>query len=177
MYMFPFLLFIIFIGARMNTTYHPHLLFKKYVIIKNQTLAKLLIGQSDPVNSRAKNAKSNRNKLSYAGIVFYISFLFLVILSIVMFLIPDIPVESFTFDSKTMFLTGSTLNAKLPTVLAFALMFAEIAFHFINTSKYAVEKTSAKRFIQVLYYLFSGLWIIGMLVYLWMVFDTIISLI
>lgn len=161
MYMFPLFLLIVFIMARANSTYHPHLLFKRYVIIKNKTVSKLLIGQADPVNSRAKNAKANRNKLTYCGILFYGLFLLLCIFSVVMTFLPDLPCESFVFDSRSMFLAGDTLNQKLPFIFAFTLLFAEAAIHFINTSKYAIEKTTAKKFISVLYYLFSILFTIG----------------
>jgi len=160
----------------MNSAYHPHLLLKKYCIIKNKTLAKILIAQSDPVNVRAKNAKTNRNKLLWAGTVFYILVFVLAVFSISMRLIPDIPVERFTYGSMTLVLTGGTLNAKLPTLLAYILLFSETAFSLINTSKYAVEKTTAKRLVQILYYVFTALCLLSALGGLWMVLDTILCL-
>jgi len=175
MYMFPMFLFIVFIMARTNSTYHPHLLFKRYVIIKNKTVSKLLIGQSDPVNSHAKNAKANRNKLTYWGIIFYSLFLLLVCFSVIMALLPDLPCDSFIFDSRALFLTGNTLNEKLPVIFAFTLLFAETAFHFVNTSKYAIEKTSAKKFTSVMYYLFSILFSAGAIGSLWIAITTVLE--
>lgn len=175
MYMFPLFLIIVFIMARNNSTYHPHLLFKRYVIIKNKTVSKLLIGQSDPVNSRTKNAKTNRNKLTYCGIIFYGLFLLLCGFSVVMTLLPDFPCESFVFDSRYMFLAGDTLNQKLPLAFAFTLLFVETAVHFINTSKYAIEKTTAKKFIRFIYYFFSILYSAGAIGSLWLAITTIIE--
>ena len=172
MYMFPLFLIIVFLMARSNSTYHPHLLFKRYVIIKNKTVSKLLIGQSDPVNSRTKNAKTNRSKLTYCGIIFYGLFLLLCGFSVVMILLPAFQCESFAFDSRYMFLAGDTLNQKLPLVFAFTLLFAETAVHFINTSKYAIEKTSAKKFTSVMYYLFSILFSAGAIGSLWIAITT-----
>lgn len=79
MYMFPLLLLLVYIMARANSTYHPHLRFKRYVILRNKTVSKLLIGQSDPVNSRTENAKANRNKLTYSGMFFMGCFFYYVV--------------------------------------------------------------------------------------------------
>ncbi len=167
MYTFPLLLLLVFLMARANSTYHPHLLFKRYVIIKNEIVSKLLIDHSDPVNSRAKNAKANRNKLTYCGIVFYGLFLLLCCFSFIMTLLPEVPCESSAY--------GNTLNEKLPVAFAFALLFAETAFHFINTSKYAVEKSPAKKFIRVMHYLFAILSSIAVISTLWLIISTIIE--
>ena len=168
MNMFPFLLLIVFIMARNNSAYHPHLLFKRYVVIKNKTVSMLLIGQSDPANGRTKNAKANRNKLTYAGIMFYSLFLLLVCFSVIMALLPDIPCEGFVYESNTLFFVGNTLNEKLPVLLAFALLFAECSFDFVNTLKCAVEKTMAKRLVRTISCLFSVACFIGMVGCLWM---------
>ena len=56
----------------------------------------------------------------------------------------DIPV-------KIMFKKDSTLNVMLPSVLTWALLFGEFAFHVLNTSKYAVKKAKAKKFIWAVY--------------------------
>lgn len=161
MYMFPLLLVFVLVMARANSTYHPHLLFKRYIIIKNETIRKLLIGQHDLVNSRAKNTKSNRNKLTYSGIVFYVLFLVIFCFSLIMTFLPDFPCESFVVKTKHFTFTGNTLNEKLPFIFAVTLLFAETAFHFINTSKYAIEKTNAKKFIGVMYYFFFAMFSAG----------------
>ena len=105
---------------------------------------------------------------------FYSLFLLLVCFSIIMALLPDLPCNSFIFDSKTIFLAGNTLNEKLPVIFAFTLLFAEAAFHFVNTSKYAVEKTTAKRFTRFLYYFFAIMFSAGMIGSLWMFVESIL---
>ena len=175
MYMFPLFLLIVFFMARANSTYHPHLLFKGYIRIKNKTVSKFLIGQSDPVNSRTKNAKTNRNKLTFSGIVFYGLFLVLCCFSIIMTILPDFPCESFVYESRYMFLAGNTLNQKLPFVFALTLLFSEAAFHFINTSKYAIEKTTAPKFTCIMYYTFFTLFSVGAIGGLWVAISTIIE--
>jgi hypothetical protein len=167
MYSFLYILLLLLLGTRANSTYHPHLLFKRYVIIKNEIVSKLLIDQSDPVNSRAKNAKANRNKLTYCGIIFYGLFLVLCCFSFIMTLLPEVPCESSAY--------GNTLNEKLPVTFAFALLFAEVAFHLINTRKYAVEKSPAKKFICVMHYLFAILSSIAVIGTLWLTISTIIE--
>ncbi len=175
MYMFPLFLIAVFLLARANSTYHPHLLVKQYVIIKNKTISMLLIGQSDPVKTRVKNAKANRNKITYSGIIFYVLFLLMSCFSVIMDYLPDIPCESFVFDSKNIYLVANTLNQKLPVVFALTLLFVESAFYFINTSKYAVEKTTAKKFTSVIYCLLSILLSAGAINYLWVVITTILE--
>ena len=175
MYSFLLILLLLLLVTRANSTYHPHLLFKRYVIIKNEIVAKLLIGQSDPVNSSAKNAKANRNKLTYYGIIFWVLFLVLCCFSFIMTLLPEVTCESFTFDSRYIFLSGNTLNEKLPVDFAFALLFAEVAFHLINTRKYAVEKSDAKKFICVMHYLFATLSSMAVIGSLWEAISSIIE--
>lgn len=173
MYMYPFFILFVFLMARANSAYHPHLLFRRYVVIRNQTLSKLLIDQADPVKIRRKNTKSNRNKLSYSGIIFYGLSLLLCLFSLVMALIPDIPCDTFIFSSRYMYLTGSSLNQKLPFVFSLILLFAEGAFYFINTSKYAVETTTAKKFTRVLYILFIIFFSGGVIGGLWVTITTL----
>ena len=177
MYSFLLILLLLLLVTRANSTYHPHLLFKRYIIIKNEIVSKLLIDQSDPVNSRAKIAKANRNKLTYYGIIFWVLFLVLCCFSFIMTLLPDVTCESFTFDSRNIFLSGNTLNEKLPVDFAFALLFAEVAFHFINTRKYAVEKNDAKKFICVMHYLFATLSSMAVIGSLWLAISSIIEVI
>ena len=174
MHMLP-LLFAVLLITRANSTYHPHLLFKRYVIIKNKAIVKLLIGQSDPANCRSNNRKANRNKLTYSGIIFYVLFLVLCCFSITINLLPEIPCESFVFESRTMFLTADTLNEKLPFIFALTLLFTEAAFNFINTSKYAAEKASPKRLTQTIYYFFSALFSVSAVGTLWIAIASILK--
>ena len=149
--MYPVSLLFALFFVRINATYHPHLIFKKYIIVRNQKLARALIGQSDPIMPKTKNAKANRNKLTYAGIAFYGMFAVLAVLCVVFALLPDMPANSHPFPAYARLMPGSTLNVMLPSVLTWALLFGEFAFHVLNTSKYAVKKAKAKKFIWAVY--------------------------
>ncbi len=151
MYTLPFLWLLVLAGARINTAYHPSLIFKRYIKLKSQAAARVFISKYDPLRKTAKNAKANQNKLLYLGLIFYCVFAALIIFSAVMLLLPDLPSERFTIDTRYIFITGDTLNAALSAYLALAVSFAEAAFYFINTLKYAVQMARAKRFTKVLY--------------------------
>ena len=64
--MYPISLLLVLLFTRINAIYHVQLLCRKYVVIRRKKLARLLIGQSDPVTPKVKNVKANRNKLTYA---------------------------------------------------------------------------------------------------------------
>lgn len=64
--------FLILMSGYLNSAYHPHLRFKKYIRIKNKFLQKILISDRNPGNNHRKNNKSNLDKLSIIGLIFYI---------------------------------------------------------------------------------------------------------
>ena len=97
--------------------------------------------------------------------------LLLICFWVIMALLPDFPCESFVFEP----FEGDTLNEKLPIVLGFALVFAECAFRFINTSKYAVEGAAAKRFAGILDCFFSVMFSAGMVFSLWTFIESILG--
>jgi len=68
-----FFVLILYIG-RLNSSYHPHLLYRKYIRINNDILKKILIDKSLPCGSSIyrKNNKNNLNKLSIIGLIYYI---------------------------------------------------------------------------------------------------------
>ena len=58
--------------ARGTTAYDSNQLVKGFLVIRNSTAAKILIDQNDPLVSKSKNKKVNRNKLSLLGLGTYI---------------------------------------------------------------------------------------------------------
>lgn len=60
------------IFARMNSAYHPDLLFKRYIRVKSTKLQKALILQTNPCDQKSVNRKQYRNKFLIAGIVSYL---------------------------------------------------------------------------------------------------------
>lgn len=161
MYMNPILLLLILFGARMNTAYNPNLLFKKYVTIHNTTIAKILISQSD-VTTRAKNKKSDRNKLLLSGIVFYSLEGLLIILALfLIFFAPPISIEYFEIDTRYLFLSASTLNEKIIITLSTLLLTTEIIFYFINTIKCHLNKAKSSKAIIGIYIFLIAVLLIG----------------
>jgi len=149
--MYPISLLLALLFARTNASYHPHLVFKKYAIIRDQKLARILIDQSDPVTPKVKNAKANRNKLTYAGMVFYGLFAVLLIICVTFWMLPDIPAINPPFAVRTFLSSGATLNTILPGLLTWVLLFGEFSFNIFNTRKYAIEKTTAKKLLKAIY--------------------------
>ncbi len=155
MIMFPVVLLLAFLGARMNSAYHPKLLFKKYIKLRNPLAIKLLVSKYDPAKNQVKNAKGNQDKLLYGGAVFYGLFFAVLVFSLVMRRLPDMPTEQIVWNSRTLFFAGDTLNTILPFCLTLCLFMTEFLFHIVNTAKYDLENTQAKGLAVVLYLLFG----------------------
>ena len=114
--------FLILFTGYLNSPYHPHLIYKKYIRIKNKFLQKILIDDYLS-NVRRKNNKGNLNKLSVIGLVYYI----LAFLWLLFYL-----VYSHYFDNV------------LPFALASVLLSFGWLISIINTSKIIKEFPYAK---------------------------------
>ena len=164
MIIYPLFSLITLLYANMNTAYHPHLQFKKYIKIKNPKLAKLLINKLDPLcigPGRRKNRKANQNKLLVAGLIFYIISLIIFVLSIILiYVIPEIPIPPTEFETNTdtLYLITNTLNKKLTLIISFAFASTEMIFLEINSLKYRLEKSSCKKALIII----EGLFILFM---------------
>lgn len=132
---FIILAVLCFLGARNNTMYHPHLLIKKHITVKNENVAKLLICQRDMYNRRGGGRlipKSNRNKMLLPGLIFYISTVVVILFAIVMSLLPDAYSDAVIYEEDA-------LNRYLAEFAFYILLAAELAFDFINSFKRANE--------------------------------------
>ncbi len=97
----------------------------KYFVINNKFLARLLISDTTFVDRR-KILKNDRNKITVVGLCSYIFAVILTIVTVVFALLPDIPCKPFSFtDDGIVF---STANLKVPTLLSFMAMTAEMFF-------------------------------------------------
>lgn len=97
----------------------------KYFVINNKFLARLLISDTTFVDRR-KILKNDRNKITIVGFCSYIFAVILTIVTVVFALLPDIPCKPFSFtDDGIVFFTA---NLKIPTLLSFMAMTAEIFF-------------------------------------------------
>lgn len=134
-----FLLMLInLIVARNNTAYHPRMIVKKYIKINNKVVAKIFISQSDPGGTRAKNLKTNRNKMLYAGIVFYFAYVIVQI-----------------FSATLLFISNGH-NIYTPILLNMTFLSFASSFNFFNTVDCAVERSwGAKRLVKWIYMFFG----------------------
>ena len=128
MYMFPIQVLIVFLFARMLSCYDSRISKGKYVTINNKTLAKILIDNEHFFYRGKRTLKKDRNKLSIVGMIFYLCVVFIVVLTFVFLLLPQIPCETFELDSTKMYLYADTLNEKVPIIFSIILMCVEIIY-------------------------------------------------
>ena len=145
MIMYPFYLLFVLLFIRLNTSYHPQLLFRKYRIIRSPWLGKLLISQQKPGHHQRINDAANRNKLLIAGMVFYGLFLALLLLWATLALLPDVPVTPFELHTKTLYFTGNSLRDLLPLQLTVALLCAALGFEQLNTWRITTRVSEYRR--------------------------------
>ncbi len=69
-FMSLFIVLLAVLFSRFNTMYHPELIFKRYITVKNKKLANLLIENINPDLSKNKNDKAYTDRLLVPGVVF-----------------------------------------------------------------------------------------------------------
>ena len=133
MIMIIFIVFATLLISRVMSGYDNRYNDRKYFVLKNKKIAKILLPKSAGWSRGAKRTKSNFNKMTYIGAIFYI-FNVLLILSIpvFLFLVPKIYVSPFEIDTRYLYVLVDTLNQKLPVLLSLILLTMEIIFEFIN---------------------------------------------
>ncbi len=130
-----FFIFASLLITRLNTPYHPNLLLKKYIIIKNPKIQLLTISKINPEDFNTNIPKKNQNKLLYLGMIFYILWALVFIFTLIMWLVvPDIPTEPFLFDDYLGYYI-STLNQILPFKLWLTYGMFDISFLSLNIVK------------------------------------------
>lgn len=150
MFMIIFVIIFSLIFAREIAGYDSRDNNGKYIVIKNNSIARLLLPRKI---GRIKRTKADLNKMTYMGAVFYAANL-LVILSIpiMLFLVPEIPAKAFEIDARYIYIFVDTLNEKLPVLIAFILLAVEMGFEVINII--VQSKRQKKNWITVLAFLF-----------------------
>ena len=118
MYMLPILLFFILVFARISACYDSRTSKCKYITVKNNTLAKILIEKESFFDKGKYTLKKDRNKMSIVGLSFYLCVIFIVALTLFFCLLPKIPCEPFEFDATKMYFFADTLNQKIPIILS-----------------------------------------------------------
>ena len=133
MNMIIFIIFATLLISRVMSGYDNRYNDRKYFVLKNKEIAKILLPKSAGWSREANRTKANFNKMTYIGAIFYI-FNVLLILSIpvFLFLVPEIYVSPFEIDTRYLYILVDTLNQKLPILLSLILLTIEIIFEFIN---------------------------------------------
>lgn len=104
------------------SSYHPNLLLKKHITLKNKFLSNLLI--SKKVDNVVVD-KENTNKILYSGIIFYIFWLVLLGLSFV--LLKLVPIQSLNNDT---YINSINMRTVLSLIYIFGMII--VAFFLIN---------------------------------------------
>lgn len=133
MYMIIFILIGTLLLARNISGYDNRYNDRKYFVLKNKEVAKILLPKSVGWQRSVKRVKDDFAKMTYIGSIFYICNV-LLILSIPVFLllVPEIKVSPFEIDSRYIYLFVDRLNTKLPVLLSLILLAVEIVFEFLN---------------------------------------------
>jgi len=152
--MLTILFFFILIFARISTCYDSRISKGKYITIKNKTLAKLLIEKQNIFNGKY-TLKKDRNKMSIIGLIFYLSIIFIILLFLILYAIPQIPCETFELNTTKIYLYVDTLNKKIPVIATLILFFVEFLYFSILIFRF--NKEIKQKWIKVLVYTVSML--------------------
>lgn len=169
MYMIGLVWIFLILFARMSSTYDSRTDKGKYIVIKNDKLARVLIEKHTELGRGRLPLKKDRKKMSIYGLILYVGTLFIILLTLILLVVPDIPCEPFEFDSTRLYLFADTLNAKIPIVLSLLLLCISM-FRFVVLclpSIKCVEYRWLKIFIYVLLsiaFLVCGGGIVGMII-------------
>ena len=143
MYMIPIVLVFTIFLARMSTTYDSSNKREKYITIKNNTLAKILIERESFSNGGKTHLKKDQNKMSVVGLAFYLCNLFIIILTFILLILPPIPCMPFEIDATKVYLYADTLNQKIPIIFTMVLLCVEFLYFAIILIRY-IKKVEQK---------------------------------
>ena len=170
MYILPIQIIFVLIFARICSCYDSRISKGKYVTIKNNTLAKLLIDNEHFFYKGKRTLKKDRNKLSVVGLIFYLCVVFIVVLTFIFLLLPQIPCEPFELDSTKIYLYADTLNEKIPLIFSIILMCVEIIYIAVLLFQYRNEiAQKGIRIFTCVCSLFMGL--VSFIVIIEMIFE------
>lgn len=133
--MFMILVFIIatLSLAREIAGYDSRYNDRRYFVLQNKKIVKILLPKSLGWLRNVKRSKSDFNKMTYIGAIFYFCNLLLILsIPIFLFLTPEISVQPFEIDSRYIYIFVDTFNEKIPVILALILLSIEIIFIFLH---------------------------------------------
>ena len=142
--------------ARLNSAYHPDLLFKRHILVRNEKVQKLFIGQSKPGDGTLKNRKEYRNNWSVLGLLFYFMWGFVFAFSILFLCFgPQTPMEALEFDDGFYI---SALNQIVVFMTNLLLLGVGMSFYCLNilrTSSVKENKIIRSLWLVVVVFLFA----------------------
>ena len=153
MYMLPIALIFTIVFARICTTYDSRNSKGKYITIKNKTLVKLLIEKEHFFDKGKCTLQKDRSKMSIIGLIFYLCNLFIIILTLIFLLLPQIPCTPFEIDAPKMYLFADTINSKIPIILTMILLCVEFLYFGVKLFKYI--KNVEQKWIKALIFISS----------------------
>ena len=151
-------LFVTLVFAKTVSTYDSRIHKGKYVVIRNKTIARLLISKCTPPVRGKQTLKKDRNKMSLFGLVIYLGTLFVILITVILLIIPKVPCEPFLVDSTRLFLYADTINAKIPICLSLSLFALASVFWFVYWIR-LISDTECK-WIKIAISIFFGLMIV-----------------
>lgn len=136
--------------ARTMSGYDARYNNRKYFVLQNKIFARILLPKSVGFQrSSVKRIKADYNKMTYAGAIFYICNLLLIFsIPIFLFIVPEIQVQPFEFETRYIYILVDTLNQKLPVLFSFILLTVESIFEFANVISQA--KKQNKKWLIIL---------------------------
>ena len=132
MFMIVFIIFGTLIFAREISGYDIKYNNRKYFVLQNKVISKILLSKSVGTQRRSRlRCKTDFNKMTYVGAVFYLCNLLLVLsISISLFLLPEIKTQPYELDTRYIYIWVDTINEELPVLLSLILLAVEIIFEF-----------------------------------------------
>lgn len=127
--LFVFLMFLLLMAVNWvliysKTQFNPNSTNRKYINIKNRFLAKILIQQKSDYIKYVK--VKDRLKLNIPCFIGYIIFAVIFVISIIMYLVPEMPCEPTSLPfGKFNSVILDTYNAKIPYTLALIMIFVQ----------------------------------------------------
>ena len=150
MIMFLFIIFATLFIARTISGYDNKYNDRKYFVLQNKEIAKILLPKTAGWQRGVKKrSSSDFNKMTYSGAVFYLFNVFVILsIPVFRFLVPEIQVSPFEFEVRYLHIFVDTLNTKLPVLFSLILLAVEIIFVFINEILLALKQK--KKFLIIL---------------------------
>ncbi len=147
--LFALLMFLIIMSINWiliyyKTQFNPNDTNRKYINIKNRSLAKLLIQEKSDYVKYVK--VKDRLKLNIPCFIGYVIFAFIIIIAIIMYLIPEMPCEPTRLPfSKFDAIILDTYNEKIPYTLAFIMVLVQIDITLVpaNIKLFKIENENA----------------------------------